>query len=175
MTHHLRIMHDACDLAVGYLRDQTELGQPPFDFFHIRDLVAQRPNQHVFHCVGILGDPERRLLGYVEYFGLYRVVVVLSTQYDGMPINYTLALDPATGTQLDLELKLDITLEEVAGIVAGRLLPDESWKTIGDYALPIITKRGQDRELQRMIDDAIVEAAERGSFEKGSPAFMRSV
>lgn len=98
----------ACEAAMTYLKDKT--ATPSYAFFYVRDLVANRPTSHAFNCVSVLGDPSRRtLLGYVEYFSLSRIVVILSEAYDGKPVRATYAFNPADGDTLDMQVDLDLS------------------------------------------------------------------
>jgi hypothetical protein len=73
---HSGIKATDCDNAVEYLTNPQ--GFPCFGYFHERDLIRNRPNE-VFHCVAVSGDNQSGLLiGYADYFGVYRVVVAMS-------------------------------------------------------------------------------------------------
>ncbi|HDR9354306.1 TPA: HNH endonuclease [Burkholderia vietnamiensis] len=72
----------ACNLALPYLLDKNS--EAPYGLFYERDLVRGRPTSFTPHIVSVRGDSSSGyLMGYVEYFGLARIVVPLSDQYDG--------------------------------------------------------------------------------------------
>jgi hypothetical protein len=102
----------ACEVATSYLRNND--GEPCFGYFYKRDLVSSRPTDRVFHCVAIKGDSSsRRLIGYVEFFGVYRMVACLSDRWTGTPLFNYYAIDPTSGQELDLDLNLSLSEEEV--------------------------------------------------------------
>ena len=74
-----------CNLALAYLKNEE--AAPCFGFYARRDLVANRPRGKVFHCVAIEGDPTTgRLVGYVELFSVYRMVINLSDRFAGSSV-----------------------------------------------------------------------------------------
>jgi hypothetical protein len=100
-----------CNLALAYL--QREDGPPCFSYYHRRDLVMNRPKATVFHCVAIQGDPEiGRLIGYVELYSIYRMVIGLSDHDTGPAVAATYAIRPTHGTELSLDVDLSFTDED---------------------------------------------------------------
>jgi hypothetical protein len=100
-----------CNLALAYL--QREDGPPCFGYYHRRDLVMNRPKATVFHCVAIQGDPEiGRLIGYVELYSIYRMVIGLSDHDTGPAVAATYAIRPTHGTELSLDVDLSFTDED---------------------------------------------------------------
>ena len=113
-----------CNLALAYLRDDK--GNPAFGYYYRRDLVTNRPTDRVFHCVAIKGDPAtRKLIGYVELFSVYRMVIGLSDQYTSSAIAASYAIDPTVGEELNLTVDLTFTDEELRFALANEdeLLP----------------------------------------------------
>lgn len=89
--------------------------------FYTRDLVLNRPTAQLFHLLAVRGDPSTRLLlGYVEYFGVMRILVLLSQEYDGEPVESVYSMDPTTGAALDLGVGLEIPQEELSAVLSGR-------------------------------------------------------
>lgn len=138
----------ASDTAMEYLRDAA--APPPYAFFYIRDLVANRPPLHAFNCVSVVGDPSRRiLLGYVEYFSMSRIVVILSEAYDGEPIQATYAFNPASGEPVDLQIDLELRDDELDLIRKNEAVTDETYSEALGAGFDIIYKRSQMRQWQR--------------------------
>jgi hypothetical protein len=102
----------SCNLALAYLKNEE--GEPSFGFYSRRDLVTNRPQGRVFHCVAIEGDPASgRLIGYVEFFGVYRMVIVLSDCYTEPQVKAAYTIDPTTGAEMNLEVNLTFTEDEL--------------------------------------------------------------
>ncbi|OUJ00532.1 HNH endonuclease [Acetobacter cibinongensis] len=105
---------DLCTDAVGYLRYSAP---PCFGYYFVRDLIAERPAATPLHCIAIEATPDTGLiLGYAEYFGVHRAVVCLGRGYKGKAVRATYALDPRTGTQLNLNVNLsfnEANIEEI--------------------------------------------------------------
>ena len=79
-----------------------------------KDLVSVRPAGVPIHCIHVNGDPESKLIrGYVEYFGVMRVVMCLSSSYSGNVFSTTYAIDPTTGEELNLSVDLDLDLTDI--------------------------------------------------------------
>lgn len=147
----------SCDAALAHLKDDA--APAPHAFFYLRDLVANRPQLHAFNCVSVLGDPARRtLLGYVEYFSLSRVVVILSDTYDGEPVSATYAFNPADGETLDLQIDLDLSDEELERIRANDAVTDASYSSALHAGFGVIYRRSQMRHWQRETGKAFEHA-----------------
>jgi len=110
-------------IARNYLRDDD--ASACFGYFYQDDLVASRPKGIPIHCVAISGDATTGLLlGYVEYFGVQRVVVCLSDKYEGSSVNRVHAIDPMTGSELNLSVQLPFSAADIAAIYDYQKMPD---------------------------------------------------
>jgi hypothetical protein len=126
LAHKAGILINDCDDALNYLRRAE--GVPCFGYYFVDDLVAGRPAETPLHCIAIEANPATGLiLGYAEYFGIHRAVVCLGRGYSGEAVKNVYALDPRTGAELKLSVRLDFGTADVEAIydyqmddVAGR-------------------------------------------------------
>lgn len=101
----------ACEHAMSYLLEDSE---PCFGYYYEYDMVSNRPEGVPFHCVHVKGSSKNgHILAYVEYFGIMRVVMCLSSDYLGEPFESTYSLDPRNGRMLELDIKLGISLKDI--------------------------------------------------------------
>lgn len=146
-----------CNLALDYLRNET--GNPPFGHYGKRDLVMNRPPGRVFHCVAIAGDPlAKRLTGYIELFTIYRLVIALSDRYTGPAINASYAVDPIVGEELDLQVNLAFSAEELRFAVANEDDPTAQRLAAADMVARIARDLSFGRELERVSKKVYGEA-----------------
>ena len=138
-----------CEHAQSYLCGD---GDPCFGYFNERDLVKNRPS-HIFpHCIWIRGDSlQRQLIAYVEYFGYQRIVACLSSTYSGEEFSCGYAIDPVTGKELDIEVDIDITPDEIEKIYDYKMVdPDKTRQALESlYELVVELDR------KRAMDSAI--------------------
>lgn len=87
------------------------------------------------------------------------MLVVLGKNYRGDRISGGYAIDPATGKKLKFDIDMSVSPGELEAVISGRSSPDESWKTMMDYAMPILYRRASDREQARLVEDAFREVA----------------
>lgn len=157
----------SCDAATQYLKGDTVT--PPYAFFYLRDLVANRPSTHAFNCVSVVGLPARRkLLGYVEYFSMSRIVVILSEHYDGPALNTTYAFDPASASGLDLKINLNLSDDELELIRSNQALTDETYAAALNEGFGLIYKRSQSRLIEREASNAFEHACQSMGIPKDS-------
>ena len=91
-----------------------------FDYFYKRDLIANRPIDFVFHCVAVSGDSATgQLIDYVELCSTWRMVMCLSSQYTGEPIQRSYSLNPVTGEGIQLSFDLNFSREELRSAFNG--------------------------------------------------------
>ena len=87
-----------------------------FGYYYERgnDLVVNRPGKLPFHCVYVAGSSsDSTLLGYVELYGLWRVVLCLSETYSGDDFTHIYAIDPIAGEGLDISVNLNLSVDEI--------------------------------------------------------------
>ena len=97
-----------CARAMTYLEDPSPDAPPPFWIFFDADLVTNRPQDHLFHCVSVVGQPEHgRILGYVEFFNFARILVRIGEDYEGEAFQATYAVNPIDGQALAVSVDFD--------------------------------------------------------------------
>jgi HNH endonuclease len=143
-----------CVNALEYLRNPK--GFPCFGYFYERDLICNRPNE-VFHCVAISGDPQSgQLIGYAEYYGVYRVIVGLSDRYTGRPVKAVYAINPITGKEISgLDVDLALTPKDIQDTYEYKKIPHGAMAEAADKVIPIGMKNNLDREMQSAIKRAV--------------------
>lgn len=160
------VPHRCCDAAIDYL--QHIEGTPPFGFAYTFEFVKTRPNETVLHCIGLMGDPERGLLlSYIEYFGHFRFLVRLATQYSGEPVNASYAIDPISGKEEHLDLNWTITDDQIQAIFDGTADVHSGMIKAANHVMPIVLKRNEDRQRQRILVEAFDYAAVSLGFQPG--------
>ncbi|MGM0784022.1 MAG: hypothetical protein ACQEUM_07905 [Pseudomonadota bacterium] len=101
-----------CEHAIQFLKKQES--EPCFGYYYEKDLVLRRPDGVPIHVVHVNGDPDSNLIrGYVEYFGIMRVVMCLSSSYAGNAFSATYSIDPTKGKELYLDVDLDLTSADI--------------------------------------------------------------
>lgn len=166
MAHAMGITHKDCPNAMLYLRD--EKAAPCYGHFHARDLASARSTEHLMHCVSIKGDGiQRTLLGYVEYFGIAKVVVLLSDNYHGPNLPQTYALDPSSGRDLAVEINLALTQEELHQVVYVGEPDVAGHRRSLEQALPVLLGRVRQRSRDQAIHAAIDQAFKELGIEPG--------
>ncbi len=144
---------DECEHVKSYLLGD---GAPCFGYFYERDLVKNRPENTIFHCVHVCGDPaNKQVLAYVEYFSFHRVVACLSSNYDGRAFSHSYAIDPIAGAELDIEIKLKIEPQEITEIYECKKENTDK-KT---QALEAVLMRWYKQDRERAFADAAEDAS----------------
>lgn len=152
------VPHRFCDLALKYLTDDSF--PPSYGLAYLSDLVRERPADKVFHCVSLMGDPgTERLFSYIEYFGMFRVLVRLSSKYTGPIVHETYAIDPITGGAVSIDIDWGVGASELEAIFDGRGYSEPIYRAAFDYAMPILLRRNQERHTSRAVGEAFVYAA----------------
>ena len=107
-----------CEVATKYLLHEDT--DPCFGYYYEKDLVKNRIKGQPFHCVRIQGDAKsRKLLAYIEYFGMLRMITLLSKNYIGNEIDVYYAIDPTTGKELDIAFNIQLTSINVQDVFDG--------------------------------------------------------
>ena len=145
---------DDCENAEEYLLGN---GEPCFGYYNEKDVVRNRPENVFFHCIFVCGDPEsRQILAYAEYFGYHRIVACLSSNYDGPRFSQCYAIDPLTGKELDLDIQLDFTPEDITAIYAKKKVRWDNTKV----GLESLLATWLEKDTKASIADAVEDAVE---------------
>jgi hypothetical protein len=148
----------SCDLALPYLLDENR--DAPYGLFYERDLVSERPVSYTPHIVSVRGDSGSGYLwGYVEYFGLARIVVPLSNRYDGETFSSTYAFNPANGKETGIRVDLSFSDEEIERIKANEAYTDEQYAAVANSSFGIIYFRCVRRQFRKTFAESVAHAA----------------
>ena len=152
----------ACSEAREYLTNTT--AEPCFGFLNAPDPLLNRPVGVPLHCIAVSSvGTAGQLLGYVEFFGWRRAVVLLARDYSG-PSSTQVTLSPRTSEllELDVDLRFDHTM--VAPIFDYKhCLPDQITASAAPIIEAMLEKLGE-QEVSR----ASAEMTERAFRECGA-------
>lgn len=145
----------ACDLGLAYL--QNESVSAPFGYFDDRDMVRNRQAGVPFHAVAITGDPATgMLIGYIEYFGAIRIVVGLSSTYNGPAIHKSYGMNPLTGADIGVDVdRLAFTVDELASIYRYEHTSGDAQRRNFSPILDAAMARQFEKEKNRALKDAV--------------------
>ncbi len=142
-----------CLEAVSYLRDKN--APACFGYYYEKDLIKNRPQDRVFHCVGISNkNTQGQLLAYVEYFSAQRIIVRLTDDYRGKEIHQIYAIDPIKGEETLLEFDLNLTKEDVQDTYDYKKTRKELQEAAFGIPLTVAIKNDFDTELNKQITEA---------------------
>ena len=157
MAVHAGVDPKICNLARAYLKGDESF--PPFGFDYLTNVVPDRPDGKVFHCIAVAGNARSGLLiGYLEYFSFHRTVVLLSDQYGGPDIHQAYAVDPMNGEKLDLHFDLTLSRQDIDAIFRYERIPETAMRDAFAKIMPIAMQRSLDHEKDRVIDMALQTA-----------------
>lgn len=163
LAAHVKIPHQSCQIAIDYLTNPNSANCIGKFFEH--DLVLNRPAGEIFHCVAIEGDPQTRLLkGYVEYFGVQRLVILLADDFSGAPIETAYCINPTNGKELDLKIDLEFSRSELEDIFSDRNIAHDKVVNVFNDVLPIAIRQDRMDATGRALDEAIFYACRKLSI-----------
>lgn len=159
-----------CDLALDYLRSND--GEPCFGYYYVRgrDLVINRPAKSPFHCVHVIGcSSDSTLLGYVEFYGLWRMVLCLSETYTGEGFSHTYTIDPVSGSELDVAVNMDLSVSEIREAYEYKHFDNTVFEEAMSDVMDTVMEAGFRRELDRASERAITAAYAKSGVVQGDP------
>lgn len=143
-----------CKEALAYLKDKD--ASPCFGFYYQSDPILNRPNEGIFHCVGITGSSEQgTLLAYVEFFGAQRNVVCLAKNYIGPNIHSIYAIDPTNGEQLDLSFEIPVAQKDIEALYQHKMVPTGAMESAFKSPLRYAQRLDHERSTNQSIGDAV--------------------
>lgn len=156
----------SCKQALGYLRSDSAAC---FGYYYKSDLVSDRIEGTPYHIVSVKGNPDSRLLlGYVEYFGCFRMVVCLSMNYAQGAFQETYALNPVDGKIVEVDVNLDFNLDDIPRIYNYEMMDDDAYKGAFEKVIGKAQRENLDREISRRVRDATEQAFAESGLTEGA-------
>ena len=102
---------NVCELAINFLDCSDTI---PIGYYYEQDLIQNRVTGIPIHCFYVKGCKNKKTItGYVELFGSYRMVSLLSSNYIGEDFEHHHALDPISGKEQEVKISLDLNKDEI--------------------------------------------------------------
>jgi|WetSurSiteA1Bulk_404760.scaffolds.fasta_scaffold01924_2 hypothetical protein len=140
-------------VGLEYLKNDYK---PCFGYFYERDLVLNRPSDTIFHCIAITGNNELgKLFGYIEYFGIHRIVAILSDSYDGQNFTHVYAIDLVSSKNLEIEVNLLLSEKDIEDIYNNTQLYNRSIYKAFEQIMPIIQAKNNKKRADNLFDIAL--------------------
>ncbi len=161
-----KIDPECCKNAIDYL--MTENAKVCFGFFYDRDLILNRPKDKIFHCVAISNYNESNLLlGYIEIFGIFRIIICLSDLYCGEKIHDIYAVDPIFGKEINLNFEIPIEKNDLESLFHGEKKYHEHMQKAFDIPLKIAVKNNQKNLIKKIVENAVNDGFENCGAKEG--------
>jgi len=144
----------SCEHAREYLLNED--GSACFGYYYEKDLIANRPEGIPLHCVCVKGDPStKQLLGYVEFFGVQRMVMCLSSLYEGDEFTNCYAINPVEGKELDIVVDLSLSPDDIQAAYKYEKIPQGAVEAAFDKVIPTGIAASFEKEKGRIINQAV--------------------
>lgn len=154
-----------CEEAINYL---TNNGEACFGYYYKSDLIMERPKGVPFHCVFIKGEPKNKLIiGYIEFFGCFRIVLRLSNKYTGKRFKNSYSVNPITGEKLNLKVKMNLSSQEIEAAYNYNKIPDGSMEEAFKTVITAGAHHAYNNEMHRVIDGAVKHAFSNSNVKAG--------
>lgn len=147
----------SCSEALDYLKNEE--AEACFGYFYEKDLIKNRPEGVPLHCISIKASPETKtVLAYVEYYSVQRMVLCLSSSYSGKKINRTYSINPVNGQELDIDVGLDLSMQDIEASYRYEKIPKGSVEDAFSKVIPAGMKASFEKEKKRVLNEAVLHA-----------------
>lgn len=143
---------DLFSFAWDYLSKTPKPTPQCFGPYYDTDLIKNRPVNIPLHAIAIKGCADEKILfGYIELFGLIRVLVKLSDNYLGDNIQLQHVINPITGEELNLEVILDVAKNEVDEVLNPTEATAKKCNEVISTFMPNFIERWQDLIRENIV------------------------
>lgn len=143
-----------CEHACEYLLNDN--GTPCFGYYYEKDIVINRPEGIPLHCVFVRGDPStRQILGYVEFFGVHRMAICLSSFYEGEEFTNCYAINPLNGRLLNIEVNLNLSPDDIQETYNYKKYSSGAIEAALEQVVPLGLSASFEKEKTRVINKAV--------------------
>lgn len=130
-------------------------GEPCFGPYYRDDLIVDRPHGVPLHCICVKGDNKAGTVqAYLEYFGIVRIFISLSSDYRGPDFKHSYALDPTAGEELSVAFDINFCEGEVQKIFGYQYYDAQVLSDCFHAVLPRELQRQEERHLAGVLATA---------------------
>lgn len=138
-----------CERANSYMLLD---GEPCFGHYYHSDLIINRPMGVPLHCICVKGNKaERTIQAYLEYFGVARLVISLSAQYEGEDFKYSYAINPTNGEELFINFNLNFNECDIRKIYDYQFYDEKMALACWDAVIPTQIERRDQQHLEEVL------------------------
>ncbi|WP_454870169.1 HNH endonuclease [Pseudomonas lini] len=146
---HLGLQKSALERAWKYL--SVNPSPQCFGPYYDKDIFLSRPRDVPLHVVAIKGCPKENFLyGYLELFGIVRILVLLSEDYRGGEFQSSHILNPITGTEVDLDIRLDLNRSEVETALTPTIAAMKKFEETISLYMPVYMERWKRKNFENL-------------------------
>ena len=132
-----------------------------------QDYVRNRDEFNVIHCVHIKASSKNKnIIGYIEYFSVFKFIVLLSNNYVGNDISATYGIDPLNGCKVDIDVCIDLSNHDVIKLFNAPYDFEEVKHSLGKV-IAFRQKRSIKREQKRVLNEAVRYAFTKTGLSEG--------
>lgn len=157
---------DNCMLAIKYLKEQNT--EACFGYWNNRDFIKNREIGMPIHCVALRGiKKESLLLGYIEFFGIWKIVSCLSDSYNGENFCSSYAINPIDGNEVKIDINLNVLYSEIKDSYDYKMVSNEILKDDILSIIKSIQESHVKQEQNRVVTNAVTKAFQSCGAEDG--------
>ncbi|PLR48670.1 hypothetical protein CYR40_05760 [Chimaeribacter arupi] len=147
------ISHEMMNLAKDFIRDDAE---PCYGFYYDKkDIVTNRSFTKPAHVLAIQSFPERnKVIGYIEYFGVLRIVACLSDSYKGDEFKHSYYVYPENWDNGQIDFDLSLSDNDISEAYSYNKYSPEVLKASIAFFLSHVNSKDEAREEQRVLQRA---------------------
>lgn len=156
---------NSCEKAKDYLLDDAE---PCFGYYYSNDVILNRDFPKPAHFLAVHADPlSGYVIGYLEYFGIFRVISMLSESYNGVEVKESYYIYPEDSMSGVCEFELPSDKEVIAASYNYEKYDEKILHEAFAFFLSYCRKKDFEREQDRVITQAWNDAKEKFGLEEG--------
>ena len=107
------------------------------------------------HCIAVSSrGNDGQLLGYVEYFGVHRMVVCLSDEYGGPEMHSAYAINPNKGEELQIDFSINMSRQDMQRCYGYQCLPEGAQVAAFHKVMPLAMQINQQRSIRDIAGKA---------------------
>lgn len=141
-----------CNKAIDYLIND---GEPCYGYYYRNDLVVNREFERPAHCIAIHAEPNSGyVIGYLEYFGVWRVISLLSDCYKGKEIKESYYIYPEDSKSGSFEIDIPMSMEVITSAYNYEKYDENVFHNAFSFFLNYCQRKDLEREKNAVITHA---------------------
>ena len=145
---------------IPYIKEGV--GETPLWYYYPDENIIPKDKKQVLHSLIVKGNKQDKILySYIEFFNVYKFIVILNNNYEGRNIEFSYFYDILNQEEINKNYRIDISKKSIKTTIRDKNIPIDKIKNQYNKILKIISEQQNSKHIKEMVSQAIKNSLEK--------------